>query len=117
MDLAQLMTPLEERLAGQLGIAREKARKLVELLRQETVLDYLGAAGSGAVDGYILYRRGRAQSDEERKRYDTAFTLKNIAVAALGAFFDVPALRGASIHATGQLASLLTQTVLEHLQK
>ena len=43
------------------------------------------------------------------------FTLKNIAVAALGAFFDVAGLRGASIHAAGQLASILTQTILEHL--
>ncbi len=117
MNLSQLMTPLEERLAEQLGVAKDKARRLAELLRQEQTLDYLGAAGSGAVDGFILYKRSKAVSDEERKRYDTVFTLKNIAVAALGAFFDAPGLRGASIHAAGQLASLLTQTILEHVQK
>ena len=45
------------------------------------------------------------------------YTIKNIAVAALGAFFDTPGLRGASIHAAGQLASLLTQTIIEHVEK
>ena len=111
----ELLEPLEERVARELGIAREKARRLVEILRQEATLDYLGAAGSGAVDGYLLHLRGRAATEEERKRIDIVFTIKNIGVAALGAFFDAPGLRGASIHAAGQLASILTQTVLEHL--
>ncbi len=40
------MVPLEEKIAEQLGVAKDKARRLAELLRQEQTLDYLGAAGS-----------------------------------------------------------------------